>query len=44
MIKQKRSFIPESKLEAASLDVDQNYSNPEACRTLDADAFGIRRW
>ncbi|WP_417499548.1 transposase, partial [Methylophaga sp.] len=31
MTKQRRSFTPEFKLEAASLVVDQNYSVPEAC-------------
>ncbi|WP_417535484.1 IS3 family transposase, partial [Methylophaga sp.] len=44
MTKQRRSFTPEFKLEAASLVVDQNYSIPEACRALDVGASAMRRW
>lgn len=44
MTKQRRSFTPEFKLEAASLVVDQHYSIPEACRALDVGESAMRRW
>lgn len=44
MTKQRRSFTPEFKLEAASLVIDQNYSIPEACRAVDVGESALRRW
>lgn len=44
MTRERRSFTPEFKLEAASLVVDQNYSIPEACRALDLGESALRRW
>ena len=44
MTKQRRSFTPEFKLEAASLVVDQNYSVSEACKALDVGESALRRW
>lgn len=44
MTRQRRSFTPEFKLEAASLVVDQNYSVPEACQALDVGESALRRW
>jgi transposase len=44
MTRQRRSFTPEFKLEAASLVVDQNYSIADACRALDVGASALRRW
>ena len=44
MSRERRSFTPEFKLEAASLVVDQNYSIPEACRALDLGESALRRW
>nr|WP_286304712.1 IS3 family transposase [Methylophaga marina] len=44
MTKQRRSFTPEFKLEAASLVVDQNYSVPEACQALGVGESALRRW
>jgi len=44
MTKQRRSFTPEFKLEAASLVVDQNYSVPEACQALGVGESASRRW
>lgn len=43
MTRERRSFTPEFKLEAASLVVDQNYSVPEACQALGfGESFGLR--
>ena len=44
MKKQRRSFTPDFKLEAASLVLDQGYSIPEACRALDVGETAMRRW
>ncbi len=44
MIRLRRSFTAEFKLEAASQVVDQNDSIPEACRALDVGESAIRRW
>tara|TARA_R100000656_G_scaffold101726_2_gene74017 strand:+ start:7019 stop:7195 length:177 start_codon:yes stop_codon:yes gene_type:complete len=44
MTRQRRSFTPEFKLEAASLVVDQNYSIAEAGRALDVEESDLRRW
>ncbi len=43
MSKQRRSFSPEFKLDAARLVVDQGYSISEAARSLDVGTTGIRR-
>ena len=42
--KQRRSFSPEFKLEAALLVLDQGYSIPEASRSLDVGETALRRW
>ncbi len=44
MSRQRRSFSPEFKLDAARLVVDQGYSISEAGRSLDVGANVIRRW
>ncbi|AZQ11495.1 Transposase [Shewanella khirikhana] len=44
MTRKRRSFTPEFKLEAASLVLDQGYSIPEACRSLDIGESALRRW
>jgi len=44
MSKQRRSFSPEFKLDAACLGVDQGYSISEVARSLDVGITGIRRW
>ncbi|WP_432695585.1 IS3 family transposase [Marinobacterium sp. YM272] len=44
MKKQRRSFTPEFKLEAASLVLDQGYSIVEACRSLGIGDTALRRW
>ena len=44
MKKQRRSFTPEFKLEAASLVLDQGYSIAEACRSLGIGDTALRRW
>lgn len=44
MTRQRRSFTPKFKLEAASLVVDQNYSVPEACQALDVGESALHRW
>lgn len=44
MKKQRRSFTPDFKLEAASLVLDQGYSISEACRALDVGETAMRRW
>ena len=44
MKRQRRSFTPEFKLEAASLVLDQGYSVPEACKSLDVGESALRRW
>uniref|UniRef100_UPI00117D9FF9 transposase n=1 Tax=Microbulbifer mangrovi TaxID=927787 RepID=UPI00117D9FF9 len=44
MSRQRRSFSPEFKLEAASLVIDQGYSISDAARSLDVGTTAIRRW
>jgi len=44
MARQRRSFTPEFKREAACLVLDEGYSVPEACRSLDVGETGLRRW
>lgn len=44
MSKQRRSFSPDFKREAARLVVDQGYSVPEACQSLGVGATALRRW
>ncbi len=44
MSKQRRSFTPEFKREAAALVLDQGYSHTEACRSLDVGETAMRRW
>lgn len=44
MTRKRRSYTPEYKLEAASLVLDQNYSVPEAARSLGLNENVLRRW
>lgn len=44
MTKQRRSFTPEFKREAASLVFDQSYSHIEAARSLGLVESVLRRW
>ncbi len=44
MNRQRRSFSTEFKHEAACLVLDQGYSIPEACRSLDLGATALRNW
>lgn len=44
MARQRRSFSAEFKREAASLVLDQGYTIPEACRSLDVGETALRRW
>ena len=44
MKRQRRSFSTELKHEAACLVLDQGYSVPEACRSLDVGETALRRW
>ena len=44
MKRQRRSFSTEFKHEAARLVLDQGYSVPEACRSLDVGETALRRW
>ncbi|UIP30016.1 IS3 family transposase [Photobacterium sp. TLY01] len=44
MTKKRRSFSPEFKRETASLVLDQNYSIPEACRSVGVGETALRRW
>ncbi|WP_156160253.1 IS3 family transposase [Pseudomonas sp. 2(2015)] len=44
MTKQRRSFTPEFKREAASLVLDQGYSHIEAARSLGLADSALRRW
>ena len=44
MKRQRRSFSTEFKHEAACLVLDQGYSIPEACRSLDLGETALRRW
>lgn len=42
--RQRRSFSPEFKQEAAQLVLDQGYSVAEACRSLAIGETALRRW
>lgn len=42
--KSRRSFTPEFKLKAASLVIDQHYSIPEACRSMEISETCLRKW
>ena len=42
--RQRRTFTPEFKLEAACLVVDKGYSYTEACRSLDVGESARSRW
>lgn len=44
MSKQRRTFSPEFKQEAASLVLDQGYSVTEASRSLEVGENALRRW
>ncbi|MCU8938627.1 IS3 family transposase [Pseudomonas aeruginosa] len=44
MTKQRRSFTPEFKREAACLVLDQGYSHIDACRSLGVVDSALRRW
>ena len=44
MKRQRRSFTPEFKFEAASLVLDQGYSIPQASKSLDVGETALRRW
>jgi transposase len=44
MTKQRRTFTPELKREAASLVLDQGYSHIEAARSLGLVESALRRW
>jgi len=44
MTKQRRSFTPEFKREAAGLVLDQGYSHIEAARSLGLVESALRRW
>ena len=44
MKRQRRSFTPEFKLEAACLVLDQGYSIPQASKSLDVGETALRRW
>ncbi len=44
MTKQRRTFTPEFKREAACLVVDQGYSHTEAARSLGLVESALRRW
>lgn len=44
MSRQRRTFTPTFKREAASLVLDQVYSCPEAARSLDVGESLLRRW
>ncbi|XXF08306.1 IS3 family transposase [Pseudomonas sp. D2-3] len=44
MSRQRRTFTPAFKREAASLVLDQGYSCPEAAKSLDVGETALRRW
>ena len=44
MKRNRRTFTPEFKLEAATLILDKGYSIPEASRSLDVGETALRRW
>ena len=44
MTKQRRSFSPEFKRNAAALVLDQSYSHVDACRSVGVAESVLRRW
>lgn len=44
MTRQRRTFSPEFKQQAASLVLDNNYSYVEACRSVGIAESALRRW
>jgi len=44
MSRQRRTFTPTFKRDAASLVLDQGYSCPEAAKSLDVGESLLRRW
>lgn len=44
MTRQRRSFSPQFKHDAACLVLDQGYSMAEACRSLDIGETSMRLW
>lgn len=44
MIEKRRTYSLEFKREAASLILDQNYSYPQACKSLAVGETALRRW
>jgi transposase len=44
MSKQRRTFTPEFKHDAAVLVLDRGYSHREACQSLDIGETALRRW
>lgn len=44
MKRQRRSFSTEFKRDAGMLVLDQGYTIPEACRSLDIGETALRRW
>ncbi|ATD40595.1 transposase (plasmid) [Aeromonas salmonicida subsp. masoucida] len=44
MKKSRRTFTPEFKLQAASLVIDQHYSIPEACMSMEISETCLRKW
>ncbi len=44
MTRQRRSFSPQFKRDAACLVLDQGYSIAEACRSLDVGQTSLQRW
>jgi transposase-like protein len=44
MSRQRRTFTPEFKREAACLVLDQGYGHAEAARSLDIGEPALRRW
>lgn len=44
MSKQRRSFSPDFKRQAAGLVLDQGYSHAEACRSVGIAESVLRRW
>lgn len=44
MTRQRRTFSPEFKQEAACLVLDQGYTILEACRSLGVGDTALRRW
>lgn len=43
-MKQRRSFTAEFKREAASLVVDQGYTQPQACEAMGVGRTAMERW